>query len=70
MASAPAAHEFLRLRPDNTARINPATGLLDVEKMLMCEASKVRPRITEDIARERMAPISRPSRPPVRSPWP
>jgi predicted dienelactone hydrolase len=38
VANEPAAHEFLRLKPDNTARINPATGLLDVEKMLMREA--------------------------------
>src|SRR5215813_14665152 len=28
IASEPAAHEFLRLKPDATARINPATGLL------------------------------------------
>ena len=27
IASEPAAHEFLRLRPDASARINPATGL-------------------------------------------
>src|SRR3981081_1702198 len=35
VASEPAAHEFLRLKPDATAHINPATGLLDVESMLM-----------------------------------
>ena len=28
IAAEPAAHEFLRLKPDATARINPATGLL------------------------------------------
>jgi len=60
IASEPAAHEFLRLRPDATARINPATGLLDVEKMLMREAGKVRLRITEDVARQRMDPIRTP----------
>jgi dienelactone hydrolase len=60
IASEPAAHEFLRLRPDATAKINPATGLLDVEKMLMREADKVRPRITEDVARARIAPIMTP----------
>jgi len=60
IASEPAAHEFLRLRPDATAKINPATGLLDVEKMLMREAGKVRPRITEDVARARIAPIATP----------
>ncbi len=60
IACEPAAHEFLRLRPDDTARINPETGLLDVERMLMREPEKVRPRITEDIARARMAPITTP----------
>jgi dienelactone hydrolase len=60
IASEPASHEFLRLRPDATARINPATGLLDVEKMLMREADKVRPRITEDVARARIGAIRTP----------
>jgi dipeptidyl aminopeptidase/acylaminoacyl peptidase len=60
IASEPAAHEFLRLRPDATARINPETGLLDVERMLMREPKKVRPRITEDVARARIAPITTP----------
>ena len=60
VASEPAAHEFLRLRPDATARINPATGLLDVENLLMREAEKVRPRITEDIAHARIGTITTP----------
>jgi len=60
IASEPAAHEFLRLRPDATAQINPETGLFNVEKMLMREAEKVRPRITEDVARARMDPIRTP----------
>src|SRR5262245_38583985 len=60
IASEPAAHEFLRLKPDATARINPATGLLDVERMLMREPAKVRARITEDVAHPRMAPITTP----------
>jgi dienelactone hydrolase len=60
VASEPAAHEFLRLKPDNTARINPATGLLDVERMLMREPDKVRPRITDDVARARMETIRTP----------
>jgi dienelactone hydrolase len=60
IASEPASHEFLRLKPDATARINPATGLLDVEKMLMREADKVRARITEDVARARMSAIKTP----------
>jgi dienelactone hydrolase len=60
IASEPATHEFLRLRPDETAQINPETGLLNVEKMLMREPEKVRPRITEDVARARIAPITTP----------
>jgi dienelactone hydrolase len=60
IACEPAAHEFLRLRPDSTARINPVTGLLDVERMLMREPEKVRPRITEDVARARMTSITTP----------
>jgi dienelactone hydrolase len=60
IASEPAAHEFLRLRPDATAHINPATGLLNVEKMLMREAGKVRGRITEDVARQRISTIATP----------
>lgn len=60
IASEPAAHEFLRLRPDSTAHVNPQTGLLNVEKMLMREASKVRPRITEDVALARVRPITTP----------
>src|SRR5438093_3522045 len=60
IASEPAAHEFLRLRPDASAHVNPQTGLLNVEKMLMREANKVRPRITEDVAIARMRPIETP----------
>ena len=60
IASEPAAHEFLRLKPDATARINPATGLLDVERMLMREPEKVRGRISEDVAKARIATIRTP----------
>jgi dienelactone hydrolase len=60
IASEPAAHEFLRLRPDATAHVDPQTGLLNVEKMLMREADKVRPRITEDVAIARMRPVDTP----------
>src|SRR5947207_7880828 len=60
VASEPAAHEFLRLKPDASARINPATGLLDGERMVMREAEKVRARITPDIARQRMRAIRTP----------
>lgn len=60
VANEPAAHEFLRLRPDTTAHVDPKTGLLNVEKMLMREPEKVRPRITEEVARARIAPIATP----------
>lgn len=60
IASEPAAHEFLRLRPDATARINPSTGLLDVENLMMRETGKVRARITEDLARQRISTIKTP----------
>ena len=60
VASEPAAHEFLRLKPDSTAGINPETGLLNVERMLMREPAKVRARITEEVARERMRPVRTP----------
>jgi dienelactone hydrolase len=60
VASEPASHEFLRLRPDETAHVDPQTGLLNVEKMLMRDVAKVRPRITEDIARGRVATITTP----------
>ena len=60
VASEPASHEFLRLKPDETAKVDPATGLLNVEKMLMREPGKVRPRITEDVAKARVAPIATP----------
>jgi dienelactone hydrolase len=60
IASEPASHEFLRLTPDATARINPSTGLLDVERMLMREADKVRARIAEDVARQRISAIRTP----------
>ena len=60
VASEPASHEFLRLKPDDTAKVDPATGLLNVEKMLMREPEKVRPRITEDVAAARVAPIDTP----------
>ncbi|MCC6779926.1 MAG: prolyl oligopeptidase family serine peptidase [Hyphomicrobiales bacterium] len=60
VASEPAAHELLRLRPDATAHVDPATGLLNVEKMLMREPEKVRPRITEEVAAARIKPITTP----------
>ena len=60
IANEPATHEFLRLRPDETATINPETGLLNVERMLMREPAKVRSRITEDVAKQRISTINTP----------
>lgn len=60
VASEPASHEFLRLKPDATAKIDPLTGLLNVEKMLMREPEKVRPKITEDVAMQRISTITTP----------
>src|SRR6185369_2338235 len=60
IANEPATHEFLRLKPDETAKINPQTGLLDVERMLMREPAKVRGRITEAVAKERISTINTP----------
>lgn len=60
VSNEPAAHEFLRLRPDATAHVSAATGLLNVEKMQMRDAAYVRTRITKDIAQARMAPIATP----------
>jgi dienelactone hydrolase len=60
VASEPASHEFLRLKPDATAQVDPTTGLLNVEKMLMREPEKVRARITEDVAKRRVGAIETP----------
>jgi len=60
VASEPASHEFLRLKPDHTATINPETGLLNVERMLMRDPAVVRKRITEDVALARIRPIDTP----------
>jgi hypothetical protein len=59
VATEPAAHEFLRLQP-GSAHVNPETGFLDAETMLMHEVADVRGRVTEDVARERMSTISTP----------
>jgi dienelactone hydrolase len=60
VANEPASHEFLRLKLDATAQIDPATGLLNVEKMLMREPEKVRAKITEDVAMRRIGTIGTP----------
>lgn len=60
IASEPANHEFLALKPDDTAHVNPETGLRDIESMLMRETEKVRGRITLDVALERISTIQTP----------
>ena len=42
VASEPASHEFLALRPDDTAFVNEETGLRNIEEMQMAEVDKVR----------------------------
>ena len=60
IASEPANHEFLSLTPDNTAHVNPDTGLRDIESMLMRESEKVRNRINLDVAMGRIGTINTP----------
>ena len=60
IASEPANHEFLALTPDDTAHVNPESGLRDIESMLMRETEKVRGRIDEDTALQRISTISTP----------
>ncbi len=60
VASEPASHEFLSLTPDNTAFVDPETGLRNIEDMQMTEIEKVRSRIDEAKARERISTINTP----------
>jgi dienelactone hydrolase len=60
IASEPASHEFLALTPDDTAHVNPDSGLRDIESMLMRETEKVRKRIDSDVALERISTINTP----------
>ncbi|HET9204481.1 MAG TPA: acyl-CoA thioester hydrolase/BAAT C-terminal domain-containing protein [Acidimicrobiia bacterium] len=60
VASEPASHEFLSLTPDNTAFVDPETGLRNIEEMQMTEIEKVRSRIDETKARERISTINTP----------
>lgn len=60
IASEPANHEFLALTPDDTAHVNPDSGLRDIESMLMRETEKVRGRIDLEIALQRISTISTP----------
>ena len=60
VASEPAAHEFLALSPDETAFVEPETGMRNIEEMQMVETEKVRARIDMDKARERISTIETP----------
>ena len=60
IASEPANHEFLALTPDDTAHVNPESGLRDIESMLMRETEKVRGRIDLDVALQRISTIKTP----------
>lgn len=60
VASEPAAHEFLALRPDDTAFVNEDTGLRNIEEMQMAEVDKVRRRIDMETASRRISTIRTP----------
>jgi dipeptidyl aminopeptidase/acylaminoacyl peptidase len=60
VASEPASHEFLALRPDESAFVDPSTGLRNIEEMQMVETEKVRSRIDMAKAKERIATIDTP----------
>lgn len=60
VASEPAAHEFLALTPDDTAFVDPTTGLRNIEEMQMAETEKVRGRIDLERSRARIDAISTP----------
>ena len=60
VACEPANHEFLALNPDNTATVNPHSGLRDIEEMVMSTPKYVRTRIVEEVAKARIAEIDIP----------
>jgi dienelactone hydrolase len=60
VASEPASHEYLALQPDETAFVDEATGLRNIESMLMRETDKVRRRIDHDVAAKRISGIDTP----------
>lgn len=60
VASEPASHEFLALTPDETAFVEPDTGMRNIEEMQMVEAEKVRSRIDMEKAMERISTIDTP----------
>ncbi|HEX2152531.1 MAG TPA: alpha/beta hydrolase fold domain-containing protein [Acidimicrobiia bacterium] len=60
VASEPASHEFLALNPDNTAFVNPDSGMRNIEEMQMAETEKVRSRIDLERANARISSIATP----------
>jgi dipeptidyl aminopeptidase/acylaminoacyl peptidase len=60
VACEPANHEFLDLTPDATAHVKPETQMRDIEEMQMRETAKVRSRINERVACERIRSIRTP----------
>lgn len=60
IASEPASHEFLALRPDHTATITKETQMRNLEQMQMPAAEKVRGRIDMEVAMARIATITTP----------
>jgi dipeptidyl aminopeptidase/acylaminoacyl peptidase len=60
VACEPANHEFLDLTPDHTAHVKAETQMRDIEEMQMRQVAKVRSRINEKVARERIRTIRTP----------
>jgi dipeptidyl aminopeptidase/acylaminoacyl peptidase len=60
VASEPASHEFLALNPDQTAFVEPSTGMRNIEEMQMTETDKVRSRIDMAKATDRISTIETP----------
>lgn len=60
VACEPANHEFLALTPDETAHVKAETQMRDIEDMQMRQVAKVRARINEKVARERVRTIRTP----------
>ncbi len=60
VASEPASHEFLALTPDESAFVEPDTGMRNIEEMQMVETEKVRSRIDLEKAMARISTIDTP----------
>jgi hypothetical protein len=60
VACEPANHEYLDLTPDDTAHVKPETQMRDIEEMQMRQVQKVRARINEAVARQRIRRIRTP----------